>query len=188
MITEEDLDLVADVLSVLKKHGPDAYQRLHSLIISGELHDRFLKFSKIMPRTNQMMVISDYAAKADRKAPARKQSPRSSKGQEIEDEILMKIRSIASTRQVFKTRRDAIQFASRHGVKFGKKDSRDAIASKIIRWLRTLPKEEFQNQVKSILDPREYEHTLEGWAGLILRKREQSDASSSDYDAAKPVE
>lgn len=172
MIRQKDLDLLSDLAKLLKKYGPESFERLRTLMTSGELPEKMadilatskaLARKKSSPRRTKRSIEKPEISIARQLSFLRESQPR-------KYDILQQFYKQAQVKQILATRRDVARLATELGLDISKRISREAILAKILQQLSSLPVEQLERRVKEIVERYKHE-TLEGWADIILKRR-----------------
>jgi len=175
MIKQKDIDLLYDLVKLLKKYGPEAFESLQNLMASGELSGKIaslltslkvLEVKKpLISETTRSKRIEKLETSMEKQLSALKDS------QPKKYSILEQFYRQAQARQILAARKDAENLALGLGLNVPKKASRESIIIRIVQQFSDLPQEQLESWIKKIVERSKSVQTLEEWAEVILKKR-----------------
>ena len=178
MKTQRELDLLVDLVKLLKKYGPEPFESLAASISSPEM-------------THHLSVILTQIAKIGRGIPKTKRKagpkekpyvPRSLAAlKSVEQEkyqLLMSFYNDLIEKRVLPSLRDIEEFAVDRGLPEVRAKSRQRAISPLIGLLIKLPNEQLIAKVESLKRFDMDDRSLEGWSNIILEKHRRLDEGS----------
>lgn len=174
MSEERDVELLADIARLLKKYGPEPFEKLAQKFKEGRLVENLLSILEASAR----------AGRQSKKSLGKKRSPVKKKDgvtellQRIEKDdpekanVLKQLHQSLVGKMILPTLRDIRHFAEDNGLKPIKATGREKAILPLLRELAATPIDRISHMLSSVPHSgAEGERTLEGWAGVILDGR-----------------
>lgn len=171
MKTQRELDLLVDIVKLLKKYGPETFDSLAELISSPGM-------------TQQLPHILTQVEKIARTTPKTKRKtgkkrgpsiPRSLTNLESIDpekyQLLMKFYTDLITKRVLSSLRDIKEFAIECELSEIRAKSREKTISPLISSLIKLPNEQLKVKIQLLKKYDTGDRSLEGWSNIILNRK-----------------
>jgi len=174
MKTQRELDLLVDLVKLLKKYGPEPFELLAASISSPEMSQHL---STIL---TQVAKIDHTIPKTKRKTKPRKKPsvPRSLTAlKKVEPEkyqLLMNLYTDLIGKTVLPTLRDIKEFVADCKLPQVRTKSRQKAVSSLIGSLIKLPNEQLTAKIQSLKKYDIGDRSLEGWSNIILNKQPRS--------------
>jgi hypothetical protein len=176
MSTSRDLDLLEDLIGLLRKYGADTFQSLaHSLKPDA--------IPEVLSNLLEELAEAEQVRYSRRRGGAATQSARATRGvltsiKESEPEkykLLSKFREDLLDGRLLPTMRDLRAFAVEVGLPELSQSSRQKAVAPVIRSLMSLPLDDVRAIIQAIATYDSHDRDLEGWSNIILDKRPESE-------------
>jgi len=171
MTTQRELDLLADLAKLLKKHGPDTFESLAESILSPEMTQHL---SRVL---TQVAKTAHTVPKTKREAGSKEESriPRSLitvKNTEPQKyQLLMEFHNDLTAKTVLPSLRDIKEFAVECGLPEIRAKSRQKAINPLINSLLEFPNEQLIARIQSLKKHDTGDRSLEGWSNIILNRQ-----------------
>ncbi|MFH1774112.1 MAG: hypothetical protein ABH874_04035 [Methanobacteriota archaeon] len=172
MRKKQELDLLVDIVKLLKKYGPEPFELLAESISSPEMRQR-------------LPLILTEVAKIARTIPKTTRETRPKQGQSIpralitlegvdlgKYQLLMNFYTDLVAKTVLPSLRDINEFARRLGLQEVRAKSRQKAISPLITSLIKFSTEELRVQIQSLKKYEIGDRSLEGWSNIILNRQQ----------------
>lgn len=173
MSEDRDIELLADIARLLKKYGPEPFEKLAQKLNEGELIENLLSILEVSARTGRQSKTSL----------GKKRSPAKKNGitellQNIEKDdpkkanLLKQFHQSLVGKAILPTLKDIRHFAEDNGLKPIKATGREKAILPLLRDMAEIPVDRISRMVSRLPQTAEEGgRTLEGWAGVILGSR-----------------
>ena len=181
MSNKTELELLIEIAKLLKKYGPDTFEKLAENLSSPEFLERLISILSTTARTARLV-------KKDTQPSERKQTPidvRSSlvalaKTEPEKSDLLIKFYDGLTAKAFLPTLRDIQSFVSDMGLPSVKATARDKAIVPFVKSFLPLSIEEIKaklGRIKPVSSAND--RSLEGWSNIILDKERRTKQSGS---------
>lgn len=168
---DASLELLGDLLRLLKKYGPDTFEKLASTLANGKLEkdlgNLISPLAKIA-KENGMPSLN----KKKREKGTREELSELRKVDPIKADLLLRFRDGLLAKAFLPTSLDLRNFALECGLPKFIPSPRLKAVSELIRAISSWPTSELERRIEAIPVTRAAENGLDGWSRVILNQRQ----------------
>ena len=172
MKQQPELELLADIAVLLKKYGPETFDKLAGLISSPEFTERLTIILGSVARTSRITTPKrGSVARGAKATPLRDvlQSLRKSDPQKYQ--MISSFHTDLIAGEILPTMRDIRSFAAEIGVRDLGASSRDKALGSLVRVLASLEIQELVAKLAKVSTVQQGDRDLEGWTSIILNTK-----------------
>jgi hypothetical protein len=169
-----DFDLLADIARLLKKYGPEAFERLAENLSSPEFLEHLVTILKTSTKAGMTANIGRHTRKK-KQSSADFRSSLTALDDKEKAELLLKFYDGLMSKTLLPTLRSLQSFISDAGLPPSKTKVREKAIIQAIRTLRALSLDELKSILSTVSQaPLQDDRSLEGWSNIILNKKRPS--------------
>jgi hypothetical protein len=171
MIRERELDLLIDLLKLLRKYGSESFESLANDLSSPEATEHLSRILAQVPRK----VRAIYPSEKDRRRKQQYAVPKSlsilEKTDQPKFQILTEFYNNLVSKKILPSLSNIKQFAAEFGLPEVRVESRQKAINPLINALATFPYDKLKERINSVNIYEHGDRSLEGWGKIILKKK-----------------
>jgi len=171
MIKERELDLLLDLLRLLKKYGSESFELLANDLSSPEATEDLSRILTQVSRKAKRIHKSEKNRGGKPQYPAPKSLFILEKTDPMKFQILIKFYNDLIAKKILPSLSDIKQFAAEYGLPEVRAESRQKAINPLINALVTSPYDKMKERIQSISMHELGDRSLEGWGKIILKKK-----------------
>ncbi len=172
MIEEQEMDLLLDLLKLLKKHGDKTFSSLANKLTSGEVIGNLSQILMQVSKRAEKMPRPEKERKGKQQHPIPKSLSTLEKIDPQKYGILIEFHRDLVAKRVLPSFRDIKQFATDCDLPEIYANSRQKVINPLIEALVVSPNEMVHEWIKSAKSGQQTDRSLEGWGKIIMKKKQ----------------
>ncbi len=173
MTDRNEFDLLVEIAKLVRKYGPETFERLATQISKPEFAQRLSDIVLVMATSSRTAQKNKgQLAVKQPQGNFRSELIELKKSDEEKGELLLRLYDCLMEKTLLPTLRDMKAFASDNGLPLPKATARDKAIIPLIKALLTLPLGELKTRLQRLRPSSDSnDRGLEGWSNIILGKQ-----------------
>jgi hypothetical protein len=171
MIKERELDLLLDLLKLLKKYGSESFELLANDLSSPEATEDLSRILTQVSRKAKTIRQPEKNRGGKQQHPIPKSLFILEKTDPQKFRILIEFYNDLITKKILPSLSDIKQFAAEYGLPEVRAESRQKAINPLINALVTSPYDKMKERIQSISMHQLGDRSLEGWGKIILKRK-----------------
>jgi hypothetical protein len=171
MIKERELDLLLDLLKLLKRYGPESFELLANDLSSPEATEDLSRILTQVSRKAKTIHQPEKNRRGKRQHPIPKSLFILEKTDPQKFQILIGFYNDLITKRILPSLSNIKQFAAEYGLPEVRAESRQKAINPLINALVTSPYDKMKERIQLISMHQLGDRSLEGWGKIILKRK-----------------